>query len=74
MKNNLKEIKTTILGTIIFIIGVLYFALPYFHVHELWEPNATYAAIISFVGVGLLLAPDSILDFAKKKLDKKANE
>jgi hypothetical protein len=74
MKNNLKEIKTTILGTIIFLIGVLYFALPYFHVHELWEPSALHAGMIAGAGVLLLLAPDSILDFAKKKLDKKANE
>ncbi len=71
---NIKEIKTTILGSIIFVIGVLYFALPYFHVHELWEPNAIWAGIIAGSGVMLLLAPDSILDFAKKKLDKKANE
>ena len=69
---NIKEIKTTLIGIIVWIVTGLYFAMPYFSEKELWQPEL-YGVVIGIVsGLLLLLAPDRFITFlfgwlAKKK-------
>lgn len=72
--NNLKEIKTTILGSLLIIFGVMYFAMPYFSERELWQVNNLYLGSLFIGGILLLLAPDRMLDFAFGWLKKKADK
>ena len=69
--NNLREIKTTIIGLIVWIITGLYFAMPYFSDRELWQ-SEHYEVACGFIGgLLLLLAPDRFLKFLFGWLDKK---
>ena len=71
MKNNLGEIKTTVICVAIWVITGFYFALPYFHEKDVWQPE-TYAVLMGFIGgLLLLLAPNRFVDFLFKWLDKK---
>lgn len=71
MKKNLKEIKTTIIGLIVWIITGFYFAMPYFSDRELWNPEH-YEVVTGFIGgLLLLLAPDRFIDFLFGYLNKK---
>ena len=71
MRKNVKEIKTTIIGLLVWIISGLYFALPYFSDKDLWEVER-YEVSIGFVGgLLLILAPDRLLDFLFGWLNKK---
>ena len=72
MKNNLKEIKTTILGSLLIVVGLAYFALPYFSDRELWEVNNIYLSVCFIGGILFLVAPDRIVNWAFKWMDKKA--
>lgn len=74
MANNLKEIKTTILGALLLIVGLVYFALPYFSENDLWEVNNLYLAFLVVGGILLILAPDKIISFAFSWLNKKKSE
>lgn len=69
--NNLKEIKTTIVGFLLILLTIAYFAIPYISVRELWEVNNLYSVVGFGVGVGLLLAPDRLIDFIFGWLKKK---
>lgn len=71
MANNLKEWKTTIVGGLLFIIGLVIVLIEYFTVSEFsWNH---YALPIGFLvgGVMFLFAPDRFIDFLFKKADKK---
>lgn len=74
MKNNLKEIKTTIMGILMFVLGLAYFGMPYFSEKELWEVNTMYLAFLIVGGILLLLAPDDIISIVLGKLRRKARE
>lgn len=71
MKTNLNEIKTTIVGALLFVIGVSITLYEYFLVQDIEWTH--YAFPIGFLtaGVGFLFAPDRLIDFmfswAKKK-------
>ena len=70
MQNNLKEIKTTIIGSILFIIGIAIFTYEYITVGTLEWNHYLTPAIVGGLGIGFLLAPDKILNIAFKKADK----
>jgi len=71
MKKNIKEIKTTIIGLVLWALTIAYFVLPFFHEKELWQPEL-YAIAIGFTGgLLLLLAPDRFVDFLFGYLNKK---
>lgn len=71
ISNNLKEIKTTVIGVLVWIITGVYFFLPYFSDRELWEPQH-YEVTFGFLGgLLLLLAPDRFIDFLFAWLNKK---
>jgi hypothetical protein len=55
MNNNLKEIKTTIIGSILFLIGA---------------GMATVPAAVMVAGIGFLLAPDKVLNLILRKANK----
>jgi hypothetical protein len=71
MSNNLKEIKTTLVGALLFVIGVSITLFEYFTVQVVEWMH--YALPIGFLtgGIGFLFAPDRLIDFlfswAKKK-------
>lgn len=74
MNNNLKEIKTTIIGSILFLIGIGVFLYEYFSLNILeWNHYAVPAAFI-VGGIGFLLAPDKILNLMLRKASKKLDE
>ena len=61
---NLKEIKTTIIGSVLFLIGIAWFVMNFktlaeFKYSQLYIPGGFLGT-----GIALLLAPDKILDFA----------
>jgi len=68
---NLREIKTTITGFIVWVITVFYFITPYFSDRELWE-SKHYELIGGFIiGLLLLLAPDRLINFMFGWLNKR---
>lgn len=71
MKNNIKEIKTTVLGLILIVLGVAYFYMPHFSNKELWEVQTGYLLTLFVGGILLVLAPDRIIDVALNFLKKK---
>lgn len=71
MKKNLKEIKTTVIGLIIWIATGFYFAMPYFSERELWEVHHYEVVSGVIAGLLLLLAPDRFIDFLFGYLSKK---
>lgn len=71
MTKNFKEIKTTIIGLLVWIITGIYFLLPYFSDRKLWEVEH-YEVGIGFIGgLLLMLAPDRFIDFVFGWLKKK---
>jgi|DEB0MinimDraft_12_1074336.scaffolds.fasta_scaffold14802_3 hypothetical protein len=71
MNNNLKEIKTTIIGSILFLIGAGMATKGYFldQVYA-WGDYAVPAAVM-VAGIGFLLAPDKVLNLILRKANKK---
>ena len=70
-KNNLKEVKTTIIGLIIWVATGFYFVMPYFSEKELWEVSH-YEVVSGFIaGLLLLLAPDRFVEFLFGWLNKR---
>ena len=68
--NNLKEIKTTVIGVLVWIITGAYFFTPYFSDRELWVPEH-YEVTVGFIGgLLLLLAPDRFIEFLFGWLNK----
>ena len=63
MSNNLKEIKTTILGSILFLIGVVITLIEYFTVDTVEWQHYLFPSAFTVLGIGFLLAPDKLLDF-----------
>lgn len=70
---NLKELKTTIIGLIIWVATGLYFVTPYFSDKELWEIDNIYVISGVVAGLLLLLAPDKFVTFLFGWLSKKTN-
>ena len=67
---NFKEIKTTVIGLIIWIVTGFYFAMPYFSEAELWKPDM-YGVVVGIVGgMLMLLAPDRLITFLFGWLNK----
>jgi hypothetical protein len=71
MKNNIREIKTTITGIVVWIITGLYFAMPYFSDRDLWESEHWEVTAGFIIGLGLIIAPDRFLKWAFGWLAKK---
>lgn len=71
VKNNIKEIKTTIIGLIIWSVTGAYSVMPYFSDRELWEVDHYYAVSGFIGGLLLLLAPDRFVSFLFGWLNKK---
>lgn len=63
MDKILKEIKTTILGIILLKIGIIYLL-------TIESPNVYLVGGLIVGGIGLILAPDRILNILFKKLNK----
>lgn len=74
MKNNLKEIKTTIMGILMFVVGLAYFGMPYFSEKDLWEVNNLYLGFLVVGGILLLLAPDDIIRILLGWIRKRSKE
>lgn len=68
---NFKEIKTTIIGFILWVIAGLYFALPYFSEKDLWETNPIWVASLFVAGLLFMAAPDRFISFLFGWLNKK---
>lgn len=61
--NNLRQIKTTIIGGVLFLIGLTIFLVEYFTLKEM-AINHYYIPIgFTLGGILFLLAPDRLLDF-----------
>lgn len=71
MSNNLKEIKTTIAGSVFLIVGLFISVYEYFKVSELALSHYLFPIGFMVVGLGLLFAPDRFIDFAFKWGNKK---
>lgn len=69
--NNLKEIKTTIIGSILFLIGVGMAVKVYFFDNLIEWTDYTVSGVFAALGIMFLLAPDRALNFLFKKADKK---
>ena len=71
MASNLKEIKTTIIGFVLFLIGVGITVYEYFQVEVIEWQHYFMPLGFTVAGIGFLAAPDRLLDFlfgwAKKK-------
>lgn len=68
---NLKEVKTTVLGFLVIIGAAFYGIAPYFR-ESLWQVESLYVVGGILAGCLLLLAPDRIINWAFKWMDKKA--
>ena len=68
---NLKEIKTTIMGSILFLLGIVIFTVEYFTLGEMAWNHYVVPAVLLSIGIGLSLAPDKLLDFLFKAGEKK---
>lgn len=71
ISNNLKEWKTTVSGFLVWIVTGVYFFMPYFSDRDLWEVNHYEATGGFIVGLLLILAPDRLVDFLFKWMDKR---
>ena len=69
--SNIKEIKTTVIGTILFILGIVIFTYEYFTLGTLEWNHYVIPAAIASVGIGFLLDPDKLLNLAFRKAGKK---
>lgn len=71
MKNNIKQIKTTVTGIAVWVITGLYFVLPYYSDRHLWQSEHWEVSAGFIGGLLLILAPDRFLRFLFGWLDKK---
>ena len=71
MKSNIKEIKTTITGLLVWIITGFYFLFPYFSDRELWQSEHWEVSCGFIGGLLLILAPDKFLKFLFGWLERK---
>jgi hypothetical protein len=69
---NFKEIKTTVIGFLLWIIAGVYLAMPFFSDKELWEPNSLYVIGLFASGLALMLSPDRFLEILFGWMKKKA--
>ena len=69
--NNFKEIKTTIIGLLLWIITGFYFFTPYFMDRATWETEHYEVGFGFISGLLLMLAPDRFIDFLFIWLNKK---
>jgi membrane-bound ClpP family serine protease len=71
MSNNIKETKTTIIGALLFIIGLIMIVMEYFTVDAVIWTHYIFPIGLTTAGIGFMLAPDRLLDFlfgwAKKR-------
>lgn len=72
--SNLKEVKTTIIGSILFIIGIGILLYEYFTVKEMDWTYYVLPISLGCAGIGFLLAPDKILEFGFGWLSKKVQK
>lgn len=68
---NLKEIKTTIIGSILFLLGIGVFVYEYITMGTLEWGHYAVPAAITGLGIAFLLAPDKILNLAFRKVKEK---
>lgn len=72
--NNLKELKSTVVGIMLFLIGVVITLIEYFTVDTIEWTHYILPIAFTAIGIGFMLSPDRLLDFffgwAKKKIDK----
>lgn len=72
---NSDKIKTTVIGIIVMVIGLLYFGLPYFiEGKDLWEVHKGGALAIFIVGILLILEPGKIIGILSDMLGKFTNK
>lgn len=69
---NFKEIKTTIIGFLLWVIAGVYLAMPYFSEKELWEVSNVYTVGLFVSGLALMLAPDRFLEILFGWMKKRA--
>lgn len=70
--SNLRQIKTTIIGGILFLIGVVIFLIEYFTLKEMAVSHYYVPIGFALSGILFLLAPDRLLDFLFGFLKKKS--
>lgn len=71
MANNLTQWKSTAIGAILFLLGIIFTVVEYFTVEVIEWQHYIFPAVLTAMGIGFLLAPDRLVDFlfswAKKK-------
>ena len=68
---NFKEIKTTLIGLILWVVDGFYFAMPYFNDNDLWESNGYWVVGLFVGGLLFMAAPDRFINFLFGWLNKK---
>lgn len=72
--NNLKEIKSTVVGIILFIVGLVLASKAYLaDTTAVWNDYIMPSVLMAF-GVGMLFAPDKVLTSMFRLLNKKVKE
>jgi len=73
MKENLKEIKTTIIGSILFLVGIVITLIEYFTIETVELKHYLFPSLFTIIGLGFVLAPDRLLDFLFSWAKNKTN-
>lgn len=60
---NLKEIKTTIIGSILFIIGLAILVYQFFWIGLIFWKDYLLSIGLMSAGIGFLLVPDRLINF-----------
>lgn len=68
---NMKQIKSTAVGGILFLLGLIVFTVEYFSVEDglSWE-HYVAPAVMASVGIIFLFAPDKAVNFIYRKLNR----
>tara|TARA_R110000822_G_scaffold32188_4_gene92669 strand:- start:4569 stop:4793 length:225 start_codon:yes stop_codon:yes gene_type:complete len=70
---NIKEIKSTLTGGILFLLGCGVFTYEYLNIESLAWNHYIVPAVMVGVGIGLLFAPDKFVNFMFSWAKKKSN-
>jgi len=71
---NLKEIKTTAIGLVLFLLPVLYLGANFDRWHEYGVADASLPLILILLGIGFMLAPDRILNSILNRFKNGSND